>query len=174
MTVWLLLIVALIIQETATAAAAFSLATQHHIPIWLIHILWAAGTLFDMYIGYIVGQFVRERYHTSRVVARVNRFVEKIRQPLGQYGDRMVLTALATINFPYLNTFIAPWLGTTMKTSFIFTFIGNAIWYALLWLTILGTNTFLKGPASIFVVVGVVVVVFFVFERILKRRAHLS
>lgn len=167
---WLFLIIALVVQETATATVAFTSAMNNHIPIWAIHILWASFTIFDAYVGFRFGHLIRNHYRNARVVRWAERIVEKLRGPLGKYGGRFLVTVLALINFPYVASFIASWLGIEMRTSVLFTFIGNAIWYVLLWVAILGADTFLKGPAAVIFVIVVVSVLFYFAKNTLEKR----
>jgi hypothetical protein len=161
MALWLLIVASLVLQETATTTAAFTLAVQGHLSLWVIHVLWAGITMGDMYLGFTLGNRVRTRYRTSRIVRWGNRLAFKLRRPLGRYGIGFVLAALAIINFPYVNTFIAPWLGARLKTSLFFTLIGNGIWYAVVWLAVLGANSFLKGPYAIIFAMGILGVLFY-------------
>lgn len=173
MSVWLwpLVVGALVIQETATLTAVIAIALQNGFPAWIIHILWAGITLCDMYIGFAGGSFLKRRYRDTRIMRRIDAYAEKLQEPLGKYGKRLFIIALGIILFPYVVTFIAAWLGISRKQSILYAFIANAIWYALIWIALLGAGAFFKDPtALIFAAIVAIVLAELAGKRYVERR----
>ena len=101
-----------------------------------------------MYVGYLFGALLKKRFEKAPFMQRVEKWVGEMTGSLGKYGTNMTIMLLGIVNFPYLNTFIASWIGMPMNASFVFTLIGNFIWYLLLWGTVLGLTSFISNPTS--------------------------
>ena len=171
MSLSLLLLAVFIPQEFISAGAVLLLARQAQYPFWIIHLIWLSTTIFDMYIGYALGGLIRKRFRGTKFIARTDRWAERVGGALGKYGQRLSLTVLGFVNFPYLNTFFASWLKLPMRTAFIFTFIGNLAWYLALLATIFGAAALIPDQRVIFlalIIAGIASNILFRFYR--KRR----
>jgi membrane protein YqaA with SNARE-associated domain len=156
MGLWALITATFLIQEFATTALVLVVAQRSDIPLWPIHIIWAATTLADMYVGYLLGQLLKHKLNKNKFVQRIDGWVHKADESLGKYGTNLALMLLGIIDFPYINTFIGAWLDVPMNMAFLFTFIGNFIWYLLLWGTVLGLTSFISNPSIIlFIIIAI-------------------
>ncbi len=153
MYLWLLIGAALILQESATTAIVLLLAYQNHLPFWPIHLIWIAAAMLDMYAGFTLGTLLKRRFREGAFFDRIERWVTKIKQTLGTHGEQFSLALLGIINFSYLNTFLAAWLGLPMNIALIVTLIGNFIWYILIWAAVLGLDTFVSNPNIILLII---------------------
>jgi len=153
MGLWALITATFFIQEFATTALVLVLAEHSNVPLWPIHIIWAATTITGMYVGYLLGALLKKRLSKNKFVERMDAWADEITKNLGGYGANVALMLLGIINFPYLNAFIAAWLGVPMNMAFLFTFIGNFVWYLLLWGTVLGLTSFIHNPDIILLII---------------------
>jgi len=155
-SLWALIIITLIFQELATTAAVFAVAATAHLSLLPIHIIYIAATVLDMYIGYELGLMAKARFQGTKFVRFADRISERVRKMLGKYGDKASITVLAIFDYPYLNTFIASWLGLSRKLAFTLTFVGNFVWYIGLWAAILGLKSIETNTTIIFLIIAVV------------------
>jgi membrane protein YqaA with SNARE-associated domain len=153
---WILVTAVLIPQEFASTAVVFVLALQNHFPIWLINIIWISATGLDMYVGYTIGKFSHERLQGTRFFGWAEKWISKLKSRLGKHGEKFGIAILGIFDFPYLNTFIAAWIGLPMRDALVLTFIGNFFWYAFLWATVLGLSSFISNPDIIILILIVV------------------
>jgi membrane protein YqaA with SNARE-associated domain len=164
---WTSLIVAVLIQESALITAVFVAAQQDHIAVWIIHLLWAAATVLDMYLGYWLGLFVKHHSRHTRFHAWTDQWAGHVRRFLGHHGEALWIGILAIADFPYVNTFIAAWIGIPRKTSFIATFLGNLVWYVLIWGAILGVRTLTINPYwAVPVIIGLGIAAHFITKNL--------
>jgi hypothetical protein len=155
MSLWILVAAVLIPQEFASSAIVFIIALQNNFPIWAINLIWLGTTSLDMYVGYMLGKFTREKFHGTRFFHWVERWVERGRGVLGMHGEKLSLALLGVIDFPYVNTFIGAWIGLPFNMSFILTLAGNFIWFLFLWGTVLGLSAFVSNPDIIILILVV-------------------
>jgi membrane protein YqaA with SNARE-associated domain len=153
MGLWALITATFFIQEFATTALVLVLAEHSSIPLWPIHIVWAATTLADMYIGYLFGNLLKRRLSKNKFVEWIDKSARRAMKALGSHGANIGLMILGVVNFPYLNAFIGAWLDMPMNMTFLFTFIGNFAWYLLLWGTVLGLTSFIHNPSIILLII---------------------
>jgi len=148
MYLWLLIIGVFIPQEFISAGAVLLIARSDSFPFWLVHLIWFGTTFFDMYVGYVVGKYLQRRFHGTKFIERTDRWAGKIKEALGKHGEQLSLVFLGLLSFPYINTFFAAWLKLRMRTAFLYTFLGNLVWYLLLLTTIFGTAVLIPDPAT--------------------------
>ncbi len=137
MALYLGIIATFLIQEFASVAAALVAAHNNHLNLWIVHAIWLAGTIVDILVGYYVGQWLRE----TSDIAWVKRYEKKLndwRERLGDRGVDTALTLLAIIDYPWINAFAASWIDIPFRSVFLFTLLGNAIWYGLELATVFG------------------------------------
>jgi membrane protein YqaA with SNARE-associated domain len=142
----------LIPQEFASTAIVFIIALQNNFPIWEINLLWIGITSLDMYVGYMLGKFTREKLHGTRFFNWVERWVEKGQSHIGSRGEKLSLALFGIIDFPYVNTFIGAWIGLPFNMAFLLTLAGNFVWFLFLWGTILGLSAFVSNPDIIILI----------------------
>ena len=152
MPLWILIAGVLIPQEFASSAIVFIVALQKNFPIWEINLIWLCTTSLDMYVGYMLGKFTKEKLHGTRFFNWVERWIKKGRAELGPHGEKLSLSLLGIIDFPFVNAFIGAWIGLQFKMTFVLTLAGNFIWYLFLWGTVLGLSAFVSNPDIIILI----------------------
>ncbi len=165
---WLLVAGVLIPQEFASSAIVFIIALQNNFPIWAINVIWICVTSLDMYVGYMLGKFTKEKFNDTRFFHWVEGWIKKGEARLGTHGEKLSLALLAVINFPFVNTFIAAWIGLPFNMAFLLTLAGNFVWLLFLWGTVLGLSAFVSNPdiiILILIVAGVLSHFLFKFSR---------
>lgn len=170
MPIWLLVTTVLIPQEFASSAIVFIVALQNNFPIWEIHVIWLCVTFLDMYVGYMLGKFTKEKFHDTRFFHWVERLIARARAELGPHGEKMSLALLGIINFPYANTFIGAWIDMPLNLSLLLTLAGNFVWYLFLWGTVLGLSAFVSNPDIIILILVVAGVLSHFFLKFSKTR----
>ncbi|MBU6500698.1 MAG: hypothetical protein KGJ89_03460 [Patescibacteria group bacterium] len=174
MYLWFLIIGTFIPQEFLSTGAVLLLARQTNFPIIFIHLIWFGATFIDMYVGYILGNLLRNSMSHTALVERVNKWSEALKSRLGEHGEKLSLFILGFMNFPYLNTFLASWLKIPMTTAFAFTFLGNFLWYVILWATVFGAAVLVPSQRMVLFIViiaGVVSSFFFkFFSRYFRKK----
>ena len=152
MQLTILIAAVLIVQEFASSAYVFILALQQNFPVWGIHAIWLATTLLDMYVGYAVGAFTRDRLRKTKLAERIGKTAAKMRTRLGPHGERFSLALLGIIDFPYINAFLGAWIGLPLGTTMLLTLAGNFVWYLVLWGAVLGIHTLVSDPDMIILI----------------------
>jgi hypothetical protein len=152
MPIWLLITATLIPQEFATSAIVFIIAIQNNFPIWAINIIWLCTTSLDMYVGYMLGKFTQEKLEGTRFFNWAERWIKRGRAEIGLHGEKMSLSLLGVINFPFINAFIGSWIGLSFKMTFLLTLAGNFVWFLFLWGTVLGLSEFISNPNIIILI----------------------
>ncbi len=161
----LIIAAVLIVQEFATSAYVFIIALQQNYPMWGIHLIWIATTLFDTYAGYVIGKFTRARLRGSKLERWIEKGAAKMRAALGAHGEKFSLALLGVIDFPYVNGFLGAWIGLPPRTTVLLTLAGNFVWYLVLWGTVLGLTAFVSNPdIIILILVGVGILSHFLFR----------
>ena len=172
MPMWILVAGVLVPQEFASSAIVFIIALQNNFPIWEINLIWLCATSLDMYVGFMLGKFTKEKLHGTRFFKWAERWIEKGRASLGPYGEKMSLTLLGVIDFPFVNTFIGAWIGLPFNMTFFLTLAGNFVWFLFLWGTVLGLSAFVSNPDIIILtllVAGILSHFLFKFSKSGKR-----
>ena len=169
MGLWTLITATFFIQEFATTALVLVLAEHSNVPLWPIHIIWTATTIADMYVGYLLGTLLKKKLSNNKFVERMDSWAHDLSSNLGNHGTAFALMLLGVVNFPYLNTFIAAWLAVPMNIAFLFTFIGNFVWYLLLWGTVLGLTSFVHNPSIILLIIVAAGIFAHIGTRIFER-----
>jgi len=149
---WLLVAAVLIPQEFASSAIVFVIALQNNFPLWAINLIWLCTTMLDMYVGYMLGKFTKEKFDDTRFFHWVDRWINKGKAALGMHGEKLSLALLGVIDFPYVNAFIGAWIGLPMNMTLLLTLAGNFAWYLFLLGTVLGLSAFIANPDIIILI----------------------
>jgi membrane protein YqaA with SNARE-associated domain len=165
MPTWILIAAVFIPQEFASSAITLVIALQSNFPVWGIHLIWVCATFLDMYVGFMLGKFTQDRLQGTRIFRWTEKLAARTKRALGVRGEKFSFALLGVINFPCLNTFIAPWIGLPMNTALVLTFAGNFVWYVFLWATVLGLSAFISDPNMIILIlVGIGILSYFFFK----------
>ncbi len=156
MRLWLFLLIAFIIQEPISANIFLLQAVQQEYNPWLIHTLFLIATIFDILLGYWLGNIIRKSLFTSgRIGNYLNVHFEKFGRFVGKNGTRLALFFYSPIIFP-LSALFPPLLGISLRETFIFSLLGEILcWYSVEWLVVLGVKTFIPNPILAIYVIGI-------------------
>lgn len=168
---WLFIAFALITQEIVSLNAVIYEVHRHHFHVWLFHILFALATIVDMLIGYAVGRYSRKKVTRGRVAAFADKWSARFHSYVGVRGRKVALFLLGGFSFPYVNAFIAAWLGMPFAESMLFLFIGGMTWYIATWLFVIGVATAIPNPwVALGAIVAVTVLLAALFRRYRVRK----
>ena len=152
---WLFIILALFVQEPTTTDAAIFHVRQMHINIFLINFIWIFATVFDIWFGYKIGQWVQQRFQNTKFGVWSFKWAGRVENFIGRKGEKSALILLGIINFPYVNSFLASWSKISFKNIFTLIFIGDAIYWGIAWGINIGVRSFIIDPKlALYAVVG--------------------
>jgi membrane protein YqaA with SNARE-associated domain len=145
-----------LLQEPISSNAVLLEAYQHGYNIWLIHLIFVVATLFDIVVGYFIGNFIRKRYAHGRLAQYIERKMKIFSEKTGKAGQRIALMIYGPLIFP-ISALVAPWLGIGFWDALVFMFIGDLLlWYVFLWIVVLGVKTVIPDPAdALYVILGI-------------------
>ena len=146
MKTWLFIIITLIIQEPASTDAAIFQARHLGLNLWIVHLIWLAATMLDIWLGYKIGKWVQKKFHGTKFELFAEKWAGKFERFIGERGEKSTLVLLGVVNFPYINTFLASWFRIPFKNVFILVLIGDAIYYSIEWGINIGVRHFIVDP----------------------------
>ena len=153
--IWLFVIVSLFIQEPTSTDAAIFQIRHFHFNIFWINLIWIIATVFDIWLGYIIGKCIQKKFQGKKIEVWSSKWATRVENFIGKKGEKFALILLGIINFPYINSFLASWLKISFKNVFMLIFIGDAIYWAIAWGINIGVRNFIIDPhLALYVVVG--------------------
>lgn len=156
MKLWLLLTLAMFVQEPISTAAVLLQAYQLHYNIWLIHLIFALATIIDIAVGYYLGLLIKKKFGDRKLVKSLDERLEKFSAFIGTNGKIFALIVYSPIIFP-ISGFFIPWLDISFGEALVFTFIGEIIfWYLPEWLIVLGIKIFVGNPFTALYIIIIV------------------
>ena len=130
MQAWLGTIIIFFIQETASVTARLVVLHGQGVNPWLLHILFVLTTVLDIFIGFVLGQYLHAQFLED---SRFGRWVKKESKFLKQHHWGYLLTLSGIVNFPYVNAILGSWMDLPFWRVFLATLVGDLIAYALYW-----------------------------------------
>ena len=168
---WLIVIPTLIVQEVVSLNTVLFEVHQQHFHILLVHLVFVLATVFDIVVGYVLGKYLKKKMTGGKVVAFADKLSAKLNAYAGKKGRWVMLLVIGNFSFPYVNAFLAAWLDLPFWESFIFIFLGDMVYYAGIWLLILGVVKAVPGTGlSLGVLLAIVIVVMVVLRALRMRR----
>src|SRR5262245_45931775 len=141
MMLWILIIIALVVQETFTTNSVLAHALSNNYPLGVIHLIFVLATIFDISFGYFIGRSVQKLAVRFRRVsnwsASIRQWVDRV---LGYNVERYGLFAFGTIAQPYITAFVGSWLAMNFMDVFLIAFIADIIWYCCSLAIVLGVS----------------------------------
>ena len=175
MKTWLFLILTVIIQEPASTDAAIFQVRHLGYNLWIVHLIWLVATLFDIWFGYVLGKYIQRKFKETKFEKFAEKWAGKFEQFIGKRGEKSTLVLLGTINFPYLNSFLASWFSIPFKNVFACVLIGDAIYWAIEWGINIGVRSFVIDPHLALYSVIALGLLFSIFsKRILNKMLKKS
>jgi hypothetical protein len=171
---WIIITLALMVQELASSGAALLLSQKDGFNPWIIHAIWLAATTFDISIGFYLGKWIQREFKNSKVDRWAERWAVKIERAIGTTGTKISLAFLAFVTYPYAGAFAASWLpAISLVDVFIFTLIGNFFWYLFEWATVLGIAAAGSHYQIIFIIIAFAGIAFVAIANTVKKRLKL-
>ena len=155
MKTWIFVISTLFVQEATSTNAAIYLIRDQHLNLWIINIIWILATAIDILVGYALGKWMQRRLKKTKLIKWSEGWTKRIEDFIGRSGECFVIIFLGVINFPYLNSFLMSGIRFSFKNIFIFTFIGEAIFWGIEWLINISANRYFSDPHTVlYIVIG--------------------
>ena len=145
MTLWPLIIVVLILQEGTSTGAALLAASQNQYDLLLIHVAFVVTSLSDICIGYAIGRVVRQKIGAGKFTSYVDKWAARVKKAIGKNGERLSLVLFGLLSPAYIGAFLFAWLNIRFGEVIVFVFLGNALWYTIVWLLVTGVGWFVPG-----------------------------
>jgi membrane protein YqaA with SNARE-associated domain len=165
---WLFIAFILISQEVVLFNGLLLKTHQGAYSLSLIFILFIIATTLDIVVGYCLAIWAKKKWRKGKVVAFANKWTDRFHAFVGKRGKWLALLLLGNFSFPYLNAFIAGWLGIAFGEMFIFLFIGNMINFATSLLLVLGVASFIPNPSFAFLGIIAVSILIVIVTKKLK------
>lgn len=154
MKLWLLIIAVFLGQELITTNAVLLEAYKEGYPLWPIHILFIACTIFISWFCYFLGKWAQKRFGHTKIIRYSQTRALKINGFLGNSGQRMALFVLGFIGMVQAMAFLASWLDLSLSEVIFLLCLGDIIWYVIEWLVVLGANA-AAADYAIYIVIGI-------------------
>ena len=88
MKFYLLAILVLTVQEVVSTNALLLEALHGHYALWIIHGIFVAATVFDIWIGYRIGMYTKKRLTRGKVYDFAEKMSARFNRSLGKNGRR--------------------------------------------------------------------------------------
>ncbi|MDB5194188.1 MAG: hypothetical protein JWN50_202 [Parcubacteria group bacterium] len=171
MNLWLLLALALLVQEPVSTAGLLSEAYTQHYPLWPIHGLFVVATLIDIVVGYYLGAFIHKRFAHTKVVSWLRTKFDALVGMIGKKGKIATLIFFVPIIFPISALFLS-WLEVSLGEALIYVLIGEAVfWYAQEWLIVLGVHAFTKNTHIALYIILLITLVLSIYGKRAYNKA---
>jgi hypothetical protein len=162
---WLIAIVILIFQEVVSLNTLIFETHQGAYTPWIIHLIFLIVSAFDIWIGFIIGRWVKRKYHTGKIIRFVEKWTARFEAYSGKKGKRIALLAFGFISSPYITSFIASWLDVSFAEMFVLIFFSDILWYIGTWLVIIGVTAFVPNPVHALIVIIIISLLIILFSR---------
>lgn len=145
MSLWLLIIGALTLQEGLSTTVVLLEAVHNHYPLILIHLIWLVVTVAQIYLGYYIGKWIQTRYKYSKFERWLEKYARKLDDSVGKRGELLALLLASAIVSPAATALLASWLDISITRIVTFALLGDFLWYLSEWATVVGANALLTG-----------------------------
>ena len=140
MSFWLIIIGTLFVQEGLSVIVVLLKAYQEHYPLLLIHAIWLIDTLVQIWLGYVIGKWIQKKFADSRFELWMKKRAALLDDSIGKRGEAVALVLLSGIVSPGLTALLGSWLNISFRNIALFALLGDFIWYASEWVTVIGTS----------------------------------
>jgi hypothetical protein len=173
MSFWLVIILTLVVQEGISTIAVLLRAEQLHYSLWAIHILWLVIASLEIAIAYRVGKLVQKSFADSKFERWVKTHVRNFEASIDKRGENVGLLLLSLIISPFVAAFLASWLDISFTNIFFFTLLGDGLWYASEWATVVGAQALLAQAKLVGLVILVVAGLAFTAFKYSRKKSSL-
>ncbi len=172
MSLWILITIALTVQEGLSVLAVLLRAYQLHYSLWLIHLIWLCVTVAQIALAYFFGKWIQKTFASSKFERWVKKSVHKLERSIDKNGERLALILLSSIISPALAAFVASWLEISFGNIFIFTLLGDLFWYMSTWATVLGAQQLLANAKYGLLALILIAICFVLISHLKKSKAE--
>jgi membrane protein YqaA with SNARE-associated domain len=159
MSLWLLITLALTLQEGLSVLAVLLRAYQLQYSLWVIHAIWLAVTIIQITVAYHLGKWIQKRFKESKFERWAEKSAHKLETSIDKNGEKLALVLLSSIISPAIAAFLASWLEIPFSSIFVFTLLGDAFWYASTWATVLGAFQIISvAKYGLLIVIGLAII----------------
>jgi hypothetical protein len=170
-TLSFLLLGAFLFQESASTSAVLTAALDAHFSVWAIHGIFLGATLLDIVVGYGIGVLLHGRLKHTKAGHWLKAKADGFRGSVGKQGERVALALYSPLFFPFSMPLL-PFLGISFTDALIYPFLGELLlWYALVWVTVLGVHSFVADPKLAPLIAALVSTIIFTGFTAFHRRA---
>ena len=170
MSFWLLLTLALTVQEGLSTIALLLRAAQLHYSIWIISAIWLAVTVIQIIAGYYLGKWIRKRFARSKFETWVEKQAHKLERSIDKKGEMLGIAVLSSVISPAIAAFLGAWLNISFVSIFFFSLLGDLFWYASSWAYALGAITLLSRVKEGLLILIAIAIVLVVISYSTKRK----
>jgi membrane protein YqaA with SNARE-associated domain len=170
MKLWQLLALALTVQEGVTTLALLYKAFQLHYSLWIISLVWFVVTVLQIWLGYLLGVYVKKKSSGSKFDHWVERQSKRLEASIHTSGEKLALAIFSNTISPALGAFFAAWLDLSFWNVMFYSFLGDLVWYLSTLATVFGLTKFfgtsnIKEAAIIIIIIFVVLVLITLFAK---------
>lgn len=160
MSFWLIIAGTLFAQEGLLTLAVLLKAEQLHYSLLAIHAIWLIVTLFQIWLGYVIGKWIQKKFANSKFEIRLKKYAESLDHSIGKRGEAVALILMSGIVSPGLTALLGSWLNISFRNIVIFALIGDLIWYVSEWVTVIGATNIasLFRTSTLLILIGVIAI----------------
>jgi membrane protein YqaA with SNARE-associated domain len=170
MQLWLLLTGVFVVQESFSTTFVVLEAVRAHYPILLIHLLWIAVVIAEVYVGYSLGKWIQKRFTGSRFEKWVGMWIQQANDLIGKNGEKVALIFVTILTAPFFTGFVASWLPISFWTILIFSILGDLVWYVTVWLGVYGANEFASSLQTTVISIAILTIVLSIPVAMWRRK----
>lgn len=148
----LFLIVACITQSYELMSISILAARQANISWFTIHTIWAATTLFDVVVTYVIIKHFLGEKHKAKLFKLLDKYGKKLHQFNEKHGETIALFILGPLNFIQINAALAAWTRIPFKKAGPIFYFGAFIGYLFVLSIVTGIKALIPDIRIAFVV----------------------
>ena len=168
---WLYSLIVFVTQEQVATNALLFYIKSHDLIGWPFLLGWTVFTIFDVYVGYVFGQWVRKRFKNNPLNQKLEIHAKRIESSIGVRGEYIILILIGIINFPYINAFFCSWLDIKLSKLILLFTIGNVISYIITWETISWVHDNITNPFDEFVGIILITVALSLLGKLIYAKS---
>ena len=172
MSFWYLIALALTFQQGLTVIAVLVRAHQLNYSFWIISLIWLVVSSIQIVIGYYLGKWIKKRFAESKFEKWLQKYVQKLEDLINKRGERVALIFFAYLVLPIIPAFVAAWLDISFLSTFIFTLIGDFLWYMATWAYALGAFELLSRVKEGLIIVIVIAFLLVIITQFKNKKHH--
>lgn len=172
MSLWLLVTLVLIVQETLSTNFVLFHAVSEDFPLSAVHLIFIVGTLLDILVGFSLAKVLQKWLSNWRSLSSwSSRISSWVKLRLGNNVERCGLFAMGTLAQPYITAFVGSWLGIRFIDVVVVAFLSDLIWYIYTLVLVFSARSFLPPKYALVGLVCLTVLLLIAMRLIRARRS---